>query len=142
MASHSCVFIIHQHCVSSFKYNQSGRLAKEAFSFLYLSLLFVFFTCSECYGENDKAVLKEFKKRCTLLKESGTLVLRGMTAIDQMENLTINHLKPIPPSVWRTLKWNKDGQPPVGVYSVPNNSYDEQDTERQSAVLNFCVNFC
>ncbi|KAK3913496.1 Transcription factor GTE10 [Frankliniella fusca] len=92
------------------------------------------------YGDNFVAVQEEFKKRCELLRASGTLVLRGMMAIDRVPNLTPQHLHPIRPSVWRTLSWStKNPAPPSGHYGVPKIMLDEHNGEVQSAVLNFCL---
>ncbi|XP_034244687.1 uncharacterized protein LOC117647179 [Thrips palmi] len=67
---------------------------------------------------DSESLLQEFKKRCELLKELGILVLRGMEEALSIENLSVEHLQPIPKSVWRTLQW-KDGVMPVqGIYSA------------------------
>ncbi|XP_034254094.1 uncharacterized protein LOC117652955 [Thrips palmi] len=89
--------------------------------------------------DNPEALLTEFRRRCTLLKGAGTLVLRG-AAMDKMINeLSVDHLRPVPVSVWRTLNWKNKVQPPFGVYSVPNEMNDDHTIEVQSAITKFCL---
>ncbi|KAK3908833.1 3-oxoacyl-[acyl-carrier-protein] synthase 3 [Frankliniella fusca] len=61
--------------------------------------------------DDDEAVLQEFRKRCATHRAGGTLVLRGMMAVDSLKNLTIDHLRPVSSSVWKVLKWDNGGPP-------------------------------
>lgn len=60
--------------------------------------------------------------------------------MDKMiSELSVDHLQPVPVSVWRTLKWKHKVQPASGVYSVPNEIQEEHTTDVQSTILNFCL---
>lgn len=71
------------------------------------------------YNGDSGALLMEFKKRCSLYREGGSLVLRGTEAATLIEDLSLDHLKPIRPSVWKTLNWKDGVHPPKGIYAVP-----------------------
>lgn len=88
--------------------------------------------------EDPKALLEEFYKRCELLKAAGTVVMRGASTHKSIKDFSIDHLKPIPVSVWRTLSWKNKKQPPPGIYGVPKESVDHDDAV-QAAIVDFCL---
>ena len=91
------------------------------------------------YGEDQASLLQEFRKRCDMFKAGGTLVVRGMEAAASIEELTIEHLKPIPTSVWRVLTWKESSRLLLGHYSVPK---DHSDHDHESAVHALITKFC
>jgi len=95
--------------------------------------------CSESVDYGDpKALLEEFHRRCDLLEAAGTVVLRGAATRKTITDLSIDHLKPIPVSVWRTLEWKNNKQPPPGIYGVPKENADHVSTV-QAAIVEFCL---
>lgn len=98
-----------------------------------------FLVCSEAEEfEDPKALLEEFHKRCDLLKAAGTVVLRGGATHKTIADFGIDHLQPIPVSVWRTLTWKNNKQPLPGIYGVPQESGDHVAAV-QATIVEFCL---
>ncbi|KAK3914729.1 Short chain dehydrogenase yanD [Frankliniella fusca] len=89
----------------------------------------------EHYSEDDIGLKEDFLKRCDVLKAAGVLVMRGMVAMNRSQDVTPQHLMPVPPSKWRVLTWKVD--PPLrGRYGAPHGSKHQDDV--QACVFNFC----
>jgi len=68
--------------------------------------------------------MAEFFKRSQLLREAGTLAIRGTSLPSAFE-----HLFPIEASTWGSLRWKNSSQPKRGHYGVPKDISEEHVKE-------------
>lgn len=88
---------------------------------------------------SSESLVEDFRMRCELLRQSGTLVLRGFELATSIRDLSPKHLEPVPMSVWRNLLWESNLPPQAGIYSVPQKYREECSENNERFVLKFIL---
>ncbi|XP_034249827.1 uncharacterized protein LOC117650477 [Thrips palmi] len=79
-------------------------------------------------------IMGEFFKRSQLLREAGTLAVRGTSLPSAFE-----HLFPIQTSTWGNLRWKNGSQPKRGHYGIPKDISEEHEQESAKQVQQYVL---